>query len=267
LLTPTSGHARLLGCDVVTDMDKIRQEVGYMSQKFSLYDDLTVRQNIEFYAGLYGISGQRYRDGLDRVVALTNIERYLAHKAKALSGGWKQRLALGCAIIHEPKVIFLDEPTAGIDPVARRDLWDLLFDLSSRGVTMFVTTHYMDEAERCHKVGYVYEGNLIADGSGSKLRKLEDVTPKGYKRMELGCKPLMSGYRFLKKHRPAFEDVTVFGTNIHMLVNEAVQDQEIVDLLATRHITVSRLAEIAPTLEDVFVSLTQRAIANAEAQS
>lgn len=260
LLKPTKGTAKILGQSVTKQMDNIRHKIGYMSQKFSLYDDLTVVQNIRFYAGLYGLSGQAFKDRLEEVVALTGIQKYINFKAKALSGGWKQRLALGCALVHEPEVIFLDEPTAGIDPVARRDLWDLLFDLSSKGITLFVTTHYMDEAERCHRVAYIYEGNLIADGSSNTLRNLDVITPEGYRRVEITCKPLMAGYRLLKEESDWIKDVTVFGTQLHALVNNKMTNTQLSQVLQQNNITLNTIEEIEPSLEDVFVTLTQQAI-------
>ena len=261
LLNPTSGKARVLGHDVVTDMDNVRHEIGYMSQKFSLYDDLTVTQNLRFYGGLYGLSGQRYNEALERVLHLTGIEKYLTFKSGALSGGWKQRLALGCALIHKPRLIFLDEPTAGIDPVARRDLWDLLFDLSSQGVTLFVTTHYMDEAERCHRVAYINEGHLIVSGASDRLRALETITPSGYRRLEIGCSPIMQAYRVLKPN-PLIDNVTIFGRRLHVLVHQDLSDQALIHVLEQYGVKVNELQEIEPSLEDVFVTLTQRAAQN-----
>lgn len=262
LLDFSSGSASILGMDVRTQMPDIRQKIGYMSQQFGLYGDLTVLQNLKFYGGLYGIEGERFRKRVDEIAALTKIQPYLHQKARFLSGGWKQRLALGCAIIHEPPVIFLDEPTAGIDPVARRDLWDLLFNLSSQGITLFVTTHYMDEAERCHKVAYIYQGRLIAYGSNQELRSLPAVTPNGTRRIEIACDPIMSAYRLLSEEkgcRKDILDVTIFGSRLHVLVSECMSEARLRMLLKENGITVQELSEIQPSLEDVFVSLTQNA--------
>jgi ABC-type multidrug transport system ATPase subunit len=262
LVEATSGDARILGLDIRTQMDEIRKNIGYMSQHFGLYEDLTVKQNLRFYGGLYGLSGDRLRRRLDEVIEITGIGNHMDKKAGILSGGWKQRLALGCAILHEPPVIFLDEPTAGIDPVARRDLWDLLFDLSSQGITLFVTTHYMDEAERCHKVAYIYEGCLIANGSSDELRALDVITPRGTRRLEIDCEPLMKAYRMLHEH-PDVPDVTIFGAKLHLMVEESLTNERLRDYL--RHgIRINRLESIDPTLEDVFVTLTQHAIRNKE---
>lgn len=244
--------------DVQTHMDEIRQKIGYMSQQFGLYGDLTVLQNLKFYGGLFGIEGKAFEKRVSEIVALTNIGPYLDRKARFLSGGWKQRLALGCAIIHEPPVIFLDEPTAGIDPVARRDLWDLLFDLSSQGITLFVTTHYMDEAERCNKVAYIHNGHLIAYGTNQELRNLPTVTPPGARRLEIICEPIMTAYRYLSGLHGVL-DVTIFGSNIHVLLSDEITEALLREKLQQNHIEVQHITEITPSLEDVFVSLTQQA--------
>lgn len=260
LLEINAGDASILGLDIRKDMDIIRQKIGYMSQQFGLYGDLTVLQNLKFYAGLYGVEGKQFDTRVQEIVELTKIGPYLNRKSRFLSGGWKQRLALGCAIIHEPPVIFLDEPTAGIDPVARRDLWDLLFDLSSSGFTLFVTTHYMDEAERCNKVAYIYQGRLIAYGTNQELRKLPAVTPEGTRRLEVACEPIMAAYRLLGE-QPDVVDVTIFGSNIHILLSDAMSNEALAQFLEDHQVHVDHIEQINPSLEDVFVSLTQNAIA------
>src|SRR6201997_1413586 len=216
LLHPTKGTGRILGMDIRKDAAEIRRRVGYMSQKFGLYEDLTVGENIAFYAGVYGLSGSRFAQRTREVQELTGIEPYMRRRAGQLSGGWKQRLALACPILHSPEVVFLDEPTAGIDPVARRALWDLLFQLSGQGVTFFVTTHYMDEAERCGRVGYIYQSKLMAIGTVTELQNLPDTNPAGTSRIQIGL-PNPSEVLASVRRMPGIREATIFGRSIHAL--------------------------------------------------
>jgi ABC-2 type transport system ATP-binding protein len=249
LIPLAEGTATVLGRDVNTDAEAIRSEIGYMSQKFSLYGDLSVRENMDFYAGIYGLTGPEARSRQAELVALTGLGPYLSQRGARLSGGWKQRLALVCALMHEPRLVFLDEPTAGIDPVARRDLWDLLFRLAAEGVTLFVTTHYMDEAERCGRVGYLYLSKLLALGTPRELKQLPAVTPPGTRRLAAtGPDPAATLERL--RHVPGVREATVFGEAVHVLAEERLTSADL-------GLDPSQVRETTPTLEDVFVTLAK----------
>jgi ABC-type multidrug transport system ATPase subunit len=257
LITPTGGGARVAGFDIEEQTDDIRRNIGYMSQQFSLYQDLTVWENVNFYAHVYGLKRERLRRRREEVIALTHLGPFTHRRAGALSGGWKQRLALACALVHEPKIIFLDEPTAGIDPVARRELWDLFFQLSGEGITLFVTTHYMDEAERCARVAYIYNSKLITYGAPDELKQLPDVTPNDAKWAEVNCPNTTIALAALKQ-APYVLDATIFGQSIHLLMRSGEPIESIESTLAAIGIREVETVHARPSLEDVFVTLTKK---------
>jgi ABC-type multidrug transport system ATPase subunit len=257
LLPLTGGNAQVEGLDVRTHPEEVRERIGYMSQKFSLYDDLTVLENLQFYGRIYGLAAERMKRRIDEIVGLNNLGPYLNRLAAQLSGGWKQRLALGCAMLHEPKLLFLDEPTAGIDPVARRQLWDLLFELSGHGITFFVTTHYMDEAERCSHVAYIYYGKIIADGTPESLRELPDVQPPGTLRVEITTPHVTRALR-IARQIPGIRSATIFGQSIHALTEDHFDLDDLRGQLLKNGIAVAEIRPLAPSLEDVFVELTYK---------
>jgi ABC-2 type transport system ATP-binding protein len=253
LLPLAEGEVRLFGQDVTQGPEQAREQIGYMSQKFSLYADLTAEENMDFYAGIYGLYGAEAARRKDELITLTGLGPYLGRTASRLSGGWKQRLALVCALLHRPRLVFLDEPTAGVDPVARRELWNLLFQLAAEGITPFVTTHYMDEAERCARVGYLYQSRLLAVGTPQELKALPAVTPLGTRRLEI-IGPDSAGLLARLRGRPGVREATIFGQSVHALVDEG-------NLLGPLGPDVT-VRPAMPTLEDVFVTL-----ANASAKA
>jgi len=255
LLAPTAGRAQVLGYDVASEGERVKQNIGYMSQQFSLYADLTVMQNLTFYARIYGIPRRERKERIEDVISIVGIDAYRKRMAGQLSGGWKQRLALACALVHRPKLMFLDEPTAGIDPVARRELWNLIFKLSGQGVTFFVTTHYMDEAERCSHVGYIYFSKLIVCGTPNELKALPEVMPAGTTRLEVRCPRLPHAMKVLSD-LACIRDVTIFADSLHVLADTG-SEQHIVTVLEEQGFGQPMAGAIPPTLEDVFVTLTR----------
>jgi ABC-2 type transport system ATP-binding protein len=244
-----SGGAAVLGEEVAEHPERVRQSIAYMSQKFSLYEDLTVRENMDFYAGVYGMDGVAARARRAELEALTGLGPYRGRRAGRLSGGWKQRLALACALLHRPRLVFLDEPTAGIDPVARRDVWNLLFRLSAEGITLFVTTHYMDEAERCSRVGYLYMSRLLAVGSPAELKRLPAVNPPGTRRLEIAAAD-SSGVLEGIRGRPGVREATIFGQAVRALVDEGVSAADL-------GLPPGSVRPAEAGLEDVFISLSR----------
>jgi ABC-type multidrug transport system ATPase subunit len=256
LLQPTSGRAELDGLDVVEHTEEIKKRIGYMSQRFSLYEDLTVAENIEFYGAIYGLSGTALAARRRAVIDLVGLDDRLEQMAATLSGGYKQRLALACALLHEPKIVFLDEPTAGIDPVARREIWDLLFRLAAEGTTLFVTTHYMDEAERCSQVAYIYLSKLIAIGRPQDLKRLPEITPPGCTRVEVTSDDPTQLLPLLRGHGDVV-DATIFGEAIHALVRQPTGPAALIDFARQHGALNVACRAVPPSLEDVFVSLTR----------
>ena len=265
ILEPTEGTAHIGGHDVVKDTDSIKDMIGYMSQKFSLYDELTVNENLIFSGKLYGLSGRALSQRRDELVAITHLEPYVNRRAGLLSGGWRQRLAMACSLMHKPTVLFLDEPTAGIDPVARRELWDLLFAFAGEGMTLFVTTHYMDEAERCDHVGYIYMSKLIVCGEPDELKQLPEVSPPGTRRLDVTCDHVTTALQAMRQLQ-GVRSATVFGQSMHLLVDESVRRAEIDEKLRTVGVSHADIHEIGPSLEDVFVTLSEKHAAEKNGQ-
>jgi ABC-2 type transport system ATP-binding protein len=253
LLRPTSGRGSVNGFDVASQPEEIRRSIGYMSQKFSLYDDLTVEENIDFFTGIYGVPQALRAERKNYVLEMANLAERSRALTRTLSGGWKQRLALGCAILHDPPVLFLDEPTSGVDPIARGAFWHLIHDLAETGHTIFVSTHYMDEAEYCHRLALMYKGKVIALGTPAELKR--GLTAHTLLNLE-ATEPLetMRALEGLEGVR----DVAVFGGGLHVTVDDAqAGSQRIRAALEAKRIVVRRLEEIEPSMEDVFVAMIE----------
>jgi ABC-2 type transport system ATP-binding protein len=254
LLHPTSGVASVAGIDVAKHPEQVRQNIGYMSQRFSLYNDLTVEENIRFFGGMYRVADSEMGERLRWVVRMAGLEGRQHTLTATLAAGWKQRLALGCAVLHRPAVLFLDEPTSGVDPISRRQFWELIHEMAASGVTVFVTTHYMDEAEYCNRLVLIYRGRIVASGSPAELKR---TAMKG-ELLLIECEPLGAALEALEKS-PAAMDVAVFGNALHAVVQSAAQAIPTLRAeLEKKAITVTRMEAIPASLEDVFVSLTAR---------
>lgn len=275
LLAPTSGRAIVGGCDVTREPERVKRVIGYVSQKFSLYPDLTIQENLDFFGDVYDVPRDVAHDRKRDLVRLCGLEGRERQTSGNLSGGLKQRLALACALIHGPRILFLDEPTAGVDPVARRLLWDLLFQLAEQGTTLFVTTHYMDEAERCTQAAYIYYGKLLVSGDPNSM-KAEEIAATN-RRLEIVCHPLMPALASLRG-APFVDDVSVFGQALHVRLRDVPPEPQTSDGFATfaaaaqravvmdtlrKHLLAAQIEvrgvrSVHPSLEDIFVSFTRR---------
>ena len=254
LLQPTAGEIEVLGIAMSNHPERIRPRIGYMSQRFSLYNDLTVLQNLRFYGRAYGLENDVLEERIREALRMTNLEGREYTHTKDLSGGWRQRLALNAAILHRPELIFLDEPTAGVDPVSRRAFWDLLYKLIAEGITVFVTTHYMDEAEHCNTIAMMHYGHLIAMGSPDELK----ATRMQGTLLELDCDPVMPALDVLPD-QPGIREVAIYGVLLHVVTEDPAEQAipRITALLESQGIAVRHLVPILPSLEDVFVSMVE----------
>ena len=253
ILTPTSGKGKVGGFDIFRESEKIKQNIGYMSQKFSLYQDLTVEENLDFFSGIYRLSKEAKKKRKDWALQMAGLQERRDSLTRTLAGGWKQRLALGCAILHEPSILFLDEPTSGVDPLSRRRFWDLIYEMAGEGVTIFVTTHYMDEAEYCDRLALINGGKIIALGTPMEL-KTKHMTESVW---ELESDPLNDSMKTLQESN-RFTEVAVFGSGLHVVAQKGEDVSALVpSLLDPRGIRIKHLEQIEPSLEDVFVSLIE----------
>jgi ABC-2 type transport system ATP-binding protein len=255
LLTPTSGTALVGGIDVGTDPEGVKRHIGYMSQKFSLYEALTVEQNIRFFGGVYGLSGDHYEERRAFVLDMAGLRGREKTATKALSGGWRQRLALGCAVLHQPPIVFLDEPTGGVDPVSRRQFWDLIGNLAASGVTVLVTTHYLDEAEHCNRLAIIHRGQMVALGSSHELKDVFANRPI----LEVQSARPVDAMALLET-LPEVEKTSIFGTMVHAVLRRADVTPDFVRTALERAgIEVKDVAPVTPSLEDVFLDVVERA--------
>jgi ABC-2 type transport system ATP-binding protein len=249
LLTPSAGSARVLGYDVAQKAEEVKRHIGYMTQRFSLYDDLTVSQNIRFFGGVYGLCGRDLNARESWAVELAGLEGKGDLLTRSLPGGWKQRLALACSVLHEPKVLFLDEPTGGVDPISRRRFWSLIDTMAGTGVTIIVTTHYLDEAERCDRIALMHAGRLVALGTVAELKEVF----AGRVLLEVSCPRILEAQQSLEGSAGVLE-ASVFGTRLHVVVADAVEGQRrIVDTLTAAGFAPLQVERILPSLEDVFI--------------
>jgi ABC-2 type transport system ATP-binding protein len=255
LLDPTSGSATVAGYDIARQPDDVKRNIGYMSQKFSLYEELTIEQNLDFYAGIYQIPKGKIAERKRFVIEVANLHGLEARKPRDLPGGLRQRLALGTAILHEPKIVFLDEPTGGVDPISRRNFWDLIYRLSEEGITVFVTTHFLDEAEHCNNIAFLYFGRLIAFGSPKDL-KTKYMTQSI---LEIETSRPADALALLGNESGWVEDTSIFGNNIHISVDDTgLAERKLRTLLTSSGIEVSRVEQIEPSLEDIFIHLIEQ---------
>jgi ABC-2 type transport system ATP-binding protein len=252
LLTPTAGTARVLGLDVGKDAEELKRRIGYMTQRFSLYDDLTVRQNLEFFGGVYGLHGRTLAERRSWALATAGLEGKEDLSTRSLPGGWKQRLALACAVLHRPRVVFLDEPTGGVDPLSRRRFWTLIDAMAGEGVTLIVTTHYLDEAERCDRIALMHAGRLAALGTGPQLK---DVFA-GRILLEVTCPRFLEAQERLESV-PGVMEVAVFGTRLHAVVSDEAAGRRIEERLRLDGNGPATVERIVPSLEDVFIHLIE----------
>ncbi len=250
LMDATEGSGYVLGHDIAAEPERIKEKIGYMSQRFSLYEDLTVRENLDFYASLYSVPNGIKRVRIEQMVQMADLTGREGTLAAHLSGGWKQRLALGCSIIHKPELLFLDEPTAGVDPVSRRNFWDLIYRLSEEGITIVATTHYMDEAEHCDSLGFIYQGRMTAQGSREEIKA---NALKGQV-IEIECHPMREATIFLET-LPGVAEVVRFGNTIHVVTEDrSLSPADVEARLTVENLKVSRVEAAIPSIEDIFIA-------------